>query len=297
MNLLETLKKSIARKPRRGGQYRADSQPEVLETRALLSNVSVTPAGGDLVVQGDSNNNEIQIIRYSSRQVDVVGLNGTRVNGSTTTQRFALSDDLRISLTKGGNNKVSVYSVNADDLTFKSGHGNDWLGVFSGTLNNASVKTSGGADRVEFRLGSIDNLSINTGHGNDDIGVQSASITGNLKLNSGSGRDGVLVAGSSVGGSTSIKTGSGNDALFLYSSAFGGRVTAKTGHGQDEAWVTSSSLGNGLNIHAGGGTDRVQVDSNNQVSGSRTIKSEEFNTVFAPLDKAVVLAERLNEIF
>ena len=59
---------------------------ESLETRALLSgNVTAVfnTATSELVIKGDTNNNEIDIVQLSTGQVEVVGV-GTGVNSSPT---------------------------------------------------------------------------------------------------------------------------------------------------------------------------------------------------------------------
>ncbi|MFK7817774.1 MAG: hypothetical protein AB8G99_03565 [Planctomycetaceae bacterium] len=293
MNLLRSIKNLVAPQPQRRIRSEQQSRPEVLETRTLLSNVTVSVKNGDLLVQGDKANNQIRLAGSSNGSVIVSGLNGTTINGSMYSRTYRVQDDVRLAFNKGGNNKVLLEEVVADDLSYKGGHGRDQLGVRYGSLNDVSVKTSGGNDTVLFQtVQGIDSININTGHGRDDIGV--AGISGNVTINSGHGNDGVLVVGGAQG-SGNIKTGGGKDYLALYSTAFSRDVNVKTGHGSDEVWVTNTTIGGKLNVHGGGDSDALMIDGSSISSTSR--KSIESNSISNAFGKASDVSDRLTDIW
>ena len=279
------------RKIRRTSRSRQSqhSQPEALECRTLLSNVTVSIKKGDLIVQGDSGNNQIRIAGSGTGTVTVSGLNGTTINGSMYTRFYRVRDDVRLAFNRGGNNKVLLDGVTADDLSYKGGHGRDELGVRSGSLDDVSVKTAGGNDRVLFQsVDGVDSMNINTGHGRDDIGV--AHSTRNLTINSGHGHDGVVVAGSQHR-QVSIKTGGGNDYATLYSARVTGDVKVQTGHGSDEFWVYNSDISGALNVHGGGDSDAVMRESSS--ASSTSLKSVESNSIDNAFTKADDISDRL----
>lgn len=287
--MINLLKNRLTPKSRRRP---AQSQPETLETRTLLSNVSVSIKKGDLIVQGDNANNRVRLVGNGNGTVIVSGLSGTTVNGSMYSQSFRVRDDVRLAFNKGGNNKVLLDRVDADDLSYKGGHGRDELGVRYGSLNDVSVKTAGGNDKVLFQfVDGIDSMNINTGHGRDDIGIASAGRS--LNINSGHGHDSVLVV--SPQDNATIKTSGGNDYVALYNTRFSGNVKVQTGHGADELWVVGTTIGGTLNAHGGGDSDAEMIEVSS--IGSTSLKSFEFDSIDNAYGKALDASDRLTAIW
>lgn len=290
-SILQTAR--AGRRPR-GGRSRV-AAVESLETRALLSNVTVSFKGGDLIVKGDHQSNDIRVTSTPGSGTSVTGHNGTTVNGGSSFMSYnAIDDDLRLSM-GGGNNHVVVTADLPGTLQFKSSHGNDQFGVLYGTYGSISAKTSGGNDMVVIVPQNVNgSVNVNTGHGNDGVGI-AGSISGSLTVNSGHGRDGVLFDGLATG-NLNLKTGSGQDEVFIRNTTANGNFKAHLGHGNDEMWIAQGSHQANSTIHGGGGTDNVE-QSTVVVNGERKISSVEGTSVPNELNRFYALAGQLNDVW
>ena len=110
---------------------RSLAQPEGLEQRALLSNVTVTFKGGNLTIKGDSGDNQIVIRDSEARGVSggitIEGAGGTTVEGVNTYHLGvdAIPNDVKLIFSKGGTNGVFLQADVGDDVFFKGGRGSD----------------------------------------------------------------------------------------------------------------------------------------------------------------------------
>ena len=128
--------------PKRRRRFLA--QPEVLEQRALLSNVTVTFKSGNLTIKGDSGDNQI-VIRDSeahggSGGIRIDGAEGTTVNGASSFQLpvDTISNDVKLIFSRGGNNAVFMQADVGDDVFFKGGRGIDFF-QYSGEVGDLSL--------------------------------------------------------------------------------------------------------------------------------------------------------------
>jgi hypothetical protein len=82
---------------------------EVLESRRLLSGaVSASLQGPDLLIRGDSADNQIRISGAGAGQVRIAGLDNTTVNGKPFVIMSQGSEDFIIRMQQGGDDKVSI---------------------------------------------------------------------------------------------------------------------------------------------------------------------------------------------
>lgn len=193
---------------------RSNPQPEVLEQRALLSNVTVSFKNGDVLVKGDSGDNTIEVTQEDGT-LWVRGSNGTTVNGYAASgygnANFPfVPDDVKLIFSKGGKNEVHVDVDVGDDVLFKGGRDAD-LFSYTGVIgDDLKVVTSNGDDLVSLR-GNIGNTRVATGGGDDLVGVEDSVFRENLNVKTGSGDDLVEVEDPGVQGVFNINFGSGND--------------------------------------------------------------------------------------
>ena len=237
---------------------------ESLENRLLLAgNVTVQVSGGDLVVNGDSQDNRIQIVQVMQNgqpvagKFYVTGQNGTKINGQTAGREFSnVTDDMTIKL-KGGHDRVTLGSgtsiidfVVPDDLDIDMGEGTDKVTLDKIlVLDDVSIKTSGGLDFVWINatLGSFSNqdgadhnLSIETGDAGDIVYLWDTVVPGDLSIEAGNDNS--------------------HDTLILYNTQAGDDITINTGSGDDEVVLSLVGALDDLRINTAGGRDTVEID-------------------------------------
>src|SRR5580704_16624707 len=152
---------------------------ERLEDRTLLSGnvTAIVTSGGNLVVTGDAQGNQIRIQSASGGALQVSSLDGTTtINGGSSP--FS---------TTGVTGNVAVFMKQGADVVDVGG---------TGMLTTVPK-----------------NLFVDTGSGNDTVDVENASIGGNIAIFGGAGSDTFTVGSSnsetavSVGGSVYIVGG------------------------------------------------------------------------------------------
>ena len=229
---------------------------EALEHRRLLAgNVqAAVTGGGDLVIAGDNDGNLIRVTTLASGEFRVDGLDGTTVNGNSSTETFSgVTDDLRINLRNGQNFLLFDELSVPDLLSIRTGSGNDRI-TFNG--DGGFAQSIGG------------DLNINTGSGSDGIltilHVADISVGEDLTINTGSGSDSIFLRLIVTDGRVSINTGSGNDSLSFIrdggiSAINNGRVRIAMGDGSDVVNFLGVVSTDRLDINTGSGSDSVNI--------------------------------------
>jgi hypothetical protein len=157
---------------------------ESLERRNMMA-VTVSAVNGDLLINGDAGNDQIQVSKLTSGAIRVEGLNGTRVNGANFADRF-FNDDLYINLGNGNYNSLNILNVNG--------------GI---TADFVDIKAGSGADSIHIRqLIVSDDIFIDTGAGNDFVEMNTVSAFNRIN---GLGDNGI-----------NVYTRSGNDRVSMY---------------------------------------------------------------------------------
>lgn len=215
-----------------------DLQVESLETRQMMAgDVSVSINGGDLVINGDGNNNELIIMGTGSDgEFDIYGANGTSVNGQSLIHVAGVDDDFRINL-RDGNNKLGMRDLEVpDDLRIRSRGGNDEIGMEDVTIgDDVDIRTGKGNDTVFLKTGAADRIRVSTGAGADDVVLTKVRAD-----------------------RASVNTGSGNDQFAIVENVFEARATAILGAGDDLAFQTQT-VGQ-LRVNGSGGNDGATFD-------------------------------------
>ena len=252
---------------------------ESLEGRQLMAVVNVT--GGDLVVTGDGQADQVAITQVAPNTYAVAGQNGTLVNGQVSGQFFA-TDDIRVNL--GGNNdRLTVgngvnggFSV-LNDLVIDMGAGADVVNVNGVTVrDDATIVTGDGNDNVTFRgtVGSQPNvdfgqndLFIDTGLRSDTVRVQNTFVRRNMVVNTGTDTFGdvVDILFANVGNNTNVSTGGGNDIVRISDVGFNNDLTVITGAGNDLVRLNAVQVDEFF-ASMGAGDDRLEIQNS---SGNR----------------------------
>jgi hypothetical protein len=228
---------------------------EQCEKREVMAgNVQAGIWGGELVIQGDNNSNQVEVSEYMNGFYEVKGSNGTTINGGTAAYLYNPTD------------KVNAYLYGGDDLLVfgnKPNRQTAMAGVY--------VDMGSGADQLGFWGTSVgfNNSTVVMGADweNDadtfDMGKNvfagpnspQATFWGNLNVRTGGGNDQVIFRDSSyIYSNLSINTGNGNDQVRV------DRLNvrdffADLGSGDDQINVGGLTARGNINIDAGIGYD------------------------------------------
>lgn len=241
-----------------------------LEARTMLAgDVTVFIDNVNLVVIGDAESNQIQIIGNRNGSASVVGLEDTTINGGAGFEtNFPGLRNAFVTLNQG-NDEVTIQGARFNEgIVLQGNGGDDLLVVRNSSIGSLNIQGGNGDDRVEienvFTINDslIDTLtgddlvaiynhavggdfSLLTGRGDDTIAVDRLGMFGNLTLNTASGNDQVLVAGRTyIGRSSNLSLGTGDDFLGVMPSRNGG----------------TSQLQESTRIDGGGGNDNIAFD-------------------------------------
>lgn len=144
----------------------------------LGNDLDVYISRGDVIVNGDSDANDLEIRRVYSSLHQFRGLNGTTINGSTEPLILPIRDDLRISMF-GGDDFIDIRSLylrqtSHADLVVRQGRDDDEIVLRSGNISG-DVKILDdlvfrGNDTISVRNFQADAIYIET-QGSAEIGV------------------------------------------------------------------------------------------------------------------------------
>ena len=252
---------------------------EVLEDRILLTgNVKAVMNGNDLIVEGDSGDNEIALAVIDGNLV-VQGINGTTINSVSSfvaiTGSSTIPNDLRISMGRGDDVVIIGPGIEAGgDVTIDTGEGDDLINLDSLVVG--------------------DDLTIHSGQGDDTILLTSVSVSDDQRIDSGPGQDTVKVADSTIGDNLWIETSQGNDVAAVVGTTVGDTGSVSTGLGDDILGVLGVDDFR-FETDSGTGQDqilffRIQVDILDEIIAAEDRVGELINPV-AVDDSYAVAAE------
>jgi len=235
---------------------------ESLEGRQLMAVVASVNAAHDLVVTGDGNANNLQIVQVTQNGQPVAGRyfiapqQGTTLNGQTQGQFFDnVTHDIRVTL-GGSGDRLNLHAENGNnfgfrvpnDLSINMGGGNNVLTIDHISVgDDATIFSGGGADSVYFRgtvgfLGNVDgganDLTIDTGNRFDNVKLENFAVKRDVNIRVGGTdnfTDSVDMLFASIGRNTTVATGAGSDIVNINEVGFNGTATINTGGGATPA--------------------------------------------------------------
>ena len=190
---------------------------EALESRTLLAgNVEATLVDGDLSLEGDSDDNSVEIL-VEGEDLVVRGLDGTTING--------LTDDFVI---EAGSTSF------AGSVDAMLGAGADTFLVTGPLTIGGSIDSTDVSGAGQFALtdATIEgDVAVQSASAADVVSLLNATIDGDMTLRMGNGRNFVSLLDSSVSGKLDVRTGNRNDVVLLEATTVGS-LCAQTG-----AWI------------------------------------------------------------
>lgn len=239
---------------------------ESLEKRQVMAgNVTVGWADNVLQITGDSQDNKVIVREAAPGRIEVLGVNNTRVNGSSYPIRFdkAMGGMLNIVM-NGGNDTVWIGQNTGHPSEFKSlnvimGAGKDTVFV-DNTIASGGIPSrfnlgavhENDTDRISFDRSRFVAATVATG-GGDDFVYSTNSTIGDCVISTGNGNDTVGFGMNSVSTDMRVYLDGGHDSLNF--SQF--RVQRLTAHlGADNDFINTSGLNaNSMDVDGGSGRD------------------------------------------
>ncbi len=265
---------------------------ESLEGRSLLAGVvSVSVSGGDLIITGDGEANEIQIIQSLQNGAPIAGRyfiagqNNTTITG--TVNGFAngvVTDDIVINL-NGNNDRLTMgdgingHFIVPDDLEINTADGSDVVVVNRVTVrDDATILTGNGNDSLTVRVtvgglagidGGDNNMTIDTGGLADTLVLQNIFVRRDLNINTGDDffADTIDFRVGNIGRDTTIVTGGGADNVLIADVGFNGNLAINTGSGTDTVRIDRCQV-NQLSVLLGSGTDQLTINNTSAARAS-----------------------------
>jgi len=245
---------------------------EGLETRALLAgDVTVSVLNGNLLIVGDSADNDITIEQGTTADSFIVTGIGT-VGGDTNIN--------------GAPSTTGTFTGVTHNITVRMNGGDDTVSVLADTLTpgNLSISMGSGDNTVAIGAGATitNNLAITTDGGDDTITVTDTTVNGSANIQTGGGDDDVTLTGLTVGEDTAAGAASQNvfgtsplgrflNALFQDNSSNSKPgLTVDTGFGDDTVTASELTVHGSASIETGFGDDTVSltdVTVDNQTTG------------------------------
>ena len=242
------------------------SAAESLETRTLLTgNVQAVISGGNLVLTGDVDSNEVQVSFDSGlNNIVVDGLNGTTING-VSSQFTAFTGTQRLpgsilAALGDGDDVLTINGVIALDNVEANGEAGDDTITLNNTHSGDNVELNGGAgnDRLEINVSGIDdNLTIRGGDGNDTISIEVSVVDDFFTVEGGAGDDVVGLNQFSVGDDLRIDLGDGNDSLIANGVSSDDNLIVDSGAGDDTLRIAAGFTKDNMSLLTGPGDDNV----------------------------------------
>lgn len=265
-----------SRKRKRQSERESRRQPsrrlflESLESRRLLAGVvNLDITAGDLTIEGDSSNNQVEVrAGAATGQLIVTGKSGTLLTLGTSTQTF------------------STLTVNGviDDLIVDLAGGNDTfeLGTAAGTRTNISddVTISNDDDDENFIRNAdiggdllVDRASGGSA-GSSDLTILDTIIRGSTTVdNDGAGgmEDGdskTIIERSELEGTLSIENAEGDDTTIIADTSIGAALFVRP------PTATTDPI---LDIHNGDGSSFTSITSKNDPAGTTPLPPGTLN--------------------
>ncbi|HEY2827172.1 MAG TPA: hypothetical protein VGJ04_06190 [Pirellulales bacterium] len=230
---------------------------QTLEDRSLMTgNVSVSVQNHALVVNGDNQDNAIEIQQVGNGQFKVLATDGaTKINGQSTPQTFSgITGDFKINL-NGGTDVLSIDNfaklvpqmILPGNLKVDLGSGNDVMYLDDLSVQGGVTINGGSGGKVlDFSTSHIGNPTFNAGQNDLNINLSGGSnmvemsyitVERDLTIKSNvnnSNKSFMLLSGGTVGRNTLLQTGKGDDSFSTNEYYFGKKLQIQTSDGNDK---------------------------------------------------------------
>lgn len=250
-------------------RHRNSLEFQRLEPRVLLAgDVTVfVDANFTLNIIGDAADNQVQIIggRHSSAQV--LGLNGTTINGGESA--FDSTAGLR-------------------GLQAQMNGGNDELDLHAGRFSFVPLlEGNGGGDSIRARNSNLFGLHIRGGEGNDLVQIENVFAVHTSDITTGEGSDVIAIYNHAAGDDIIIRAGEGADTLAVDRMGMFDQLDVEMGQGSDQFLIAGRSfIGRDSRLELGTGDDFLGIlpnlnNATSQIQKNTSIQAGDQNDLVA----------------
>lgn len=234
---------------------------EKLEDRILLAgNITAVQSGSQLVINGDADDNVINITNDGGAgTIEVSEVDGGTVNGGGPATFAGITHI--VVRGRAGDDGVMVDDIDIDgNLTIQLNQGDDVFAVVQESAIGGNVALSadgddavnlgialsnvggsvqftsrGGADDLAlFQVGIGGQVVINAGHGFNAVDVTGVDVAGKFVVNDGADNLNLNLTDVLVGSTLNIDAGARGDSnIILHDIGVGGQMWIRTGDGED----------------------------------------------------------------
>lgn len=240
-----------------------------LEPRVLLAgDVTVfVDANFTLNIIGDAADNQVQIIGGRNSSAQVLGLNGTTINGNASA--FDSGFGLR-------------------GLQAQMNGGNDELDLHAGRFSFvAQLDGNGGGDSIRARNSNLFGLHVRGGEGNDLVQIENVFAVQSSNITTGEGRDVIAIYNHAAGDDIIIRAGEGDDTLAVDRMGMFDQLDAEMGQGNDQFLIAGRSfIGRDSRLELGTGNDFLGIlpnlnNASSQIQKNTSIEAGNQNDLVA----------------
>jgi hypothetical protein len=231
---------------------------EALESRAMMAgNVTAAVVGGNLLIRGDNQFNDIAITAGPNPgDFLITGNNGTTVNGSSAP------------ITESGVTRNVMIAFKKAGCTLKIGDSQDQTLSIPGQLAIGAGSGNNTIDLENLQIGG--NLNVGLGNGQNTLTVDSVTARAAL-IGAGSGGDTVTISNTTVTKEFLVGTGNGSDTVTITGpgadAVMARSLSVLTGGGSDVVNLADVDIRRGLLVNLGRGDDTLNLNGGNTVGG------------------------------
>ena len=237
---------------------------ESLEQRTMLAgNVSaIITAAGDLVINGDGQDNDFMVEIGESGDVQITGENGTAIDDSGT-EDAVFGGDITINL-KGGDDQVRVTQEGSgttiDNIRIDGRGGNDLIELEAMTGITGDVRLngqSGGDALLVYAVDAAEDIILTGGSAGDTMQVYDTEAR-DITIVGGSGGDLAHIY-AVEGDSLSTNLAAGEDEVAFYYGTFQ-ELNVRTGAERDFLEFAEMAVAGDASINAGSGDNHLRFE-------------------------------------
>lgn len=243
-----------------------------LEGRRLLAG-NVTVANTDnLYIRGDNEGNQIEIIGNDDGTIDIIGKNGTTINGQSTPLSITGTE-----ITEPTNGARAAYEFG---IRANVGMGNDSVLVEGVEFQGSSIIYAGaGNDSVgAYQTNFGDRLLLQTFTGDDSVSLDNASVAGDLYILTLDGEDTIGIDNVQLGMNAFVVSGNNVDTIALKETTVEEELLVLPQNANDYVALENVSAVERIGVFGGDGNDEISLDFSNVDTVSTTIVGGQGNT-------------------
>jgi hypothetical protein len=217
-----------------------------------------------LTITGNNANDQISITQTAANEFTITGVNGTKINGTHTSENFkGITGDVDIKLAGDFSTTESVTIGDGKAISFPAnlnvtlGNGTNTFDMTGATVKGAASVTGGSGQDLAIIQQSVigtapagsvnsNDLNINLGGGNNELIIEDGVfVQRDLNVNETASAGDIIYIGNAangqvfVGRNTFVDTGSGADDVVLSGLNMNGNLYVDTGDGSDTLYLGS----------------------------------------------------------